>query len=72
MNWRVRWDDILFGNPAKNHQLDNRVSSTPHWAVLVTDHGGGGGGENREGRGRDGGWGGAGREGGGERRRTKG
>ena len=38
MNWRVRWDDILFGNPAKNHQLDNRVSATPHWAVLVTDH----------------------------------
>ena len=71
MNWRVRWDDILFGNPAKNHQLDNRVSATPLWAVLVTDHSGGGGGGNGREEGEMGGgmervkrWG--------ERRRTKG
>ncbi|XP_076439161.1 atrial natriuretic peptide receptor 1-like [Babylonia areolata] len=27
MNWRVRWDDILLGNPAKNFQKDNRRNS---------------------------------------------
>ncbi|KAK7497822.1 hypothetical protein BaRGS_00010956 [Batillaria attramentaria] len=27
MNWRVRWEDILFGNPAKNLSLENRCCS---------------------------------------------
>lgn len=25
MSWRVRWDELLFGNPTKNFQLENRV-----------------------------------------------
>ncbi|KAL8577966.1 hypothetical protein ACOMHN_011517 [Nucella lapillus] len=27
MNWKVRWDDILLGNPAKNFGKDNRRNS---------------------------------------------
>ncbi|PVD36191.1 hypothetical protein C0Q70_03166, partial [Pomacea canaliculata] len=27
MSWRVRWDELLFGNPTKNFQLENRRNS---------------------------------------------